>query len=236
MKLDFYTKELQICEDINMSNYVAFDIGNVLCRINFQEFTECLSDVLNITPWEAGHRFNHTQKLRDLGTLNMRDVLEMEFGIKSSVTINKISDAWNNCVKFDLEVINYFNEFDKKHGLHVALVSNIGSDHSELIKPFFKWNSTFEESTKFFSCDAGVRKPTYIYYQTFLQMHPEFKGCVYVDDLDENLAVGEMFGLKSFKFDLTKFTDYKPLMDELDKIAELILTTSASTIKNCRWH
>lgn len=43
-----------------------------------------------------------------------------------------------------------------------------------------------------------------IYYQSFLWQYPEFKGCLYVDDLQENLNTGEKFGFKPYKLDLSE--------------------------------
>jgi FMN phosphatase YigB (HAD superfamily) len=85
-------------------------------------------------------------------------------------------------------------------GYEIALVSNIGHEHKARIED----SRTFEKCIKFFSCDVGARKPTMLYYKTFLDMHPEFLGALYVDDLAENLAMGEKFGLKPIEFALDR--------------------------------
>ena len=58
------------------------------------------------------------------------------------------------------------------------------------------------ESVKHYSCEVGARKPSKLYYHSFLQMHPEFKGAIYVDDNKENLEASKEFGFITIRLDL----------------------------------
>jgi hypothetical protein len=46
-----------------------------------------------------------------------------------------------------------------------------------------------------------------VYYQTFLTMYPQFKGCVYMDDNLDNIETGMLFDFNSIPFDLSKMND-----------------------------
>jgi hypothetical protein len=41
-----------------------------------------------------------------------------------------------------------------------------------------------------------------VYYQSFLLQHPEFKGCLYVDDVVDNLNASKAFGFRTFHMSL----------------------------------
>lgn len=211
--------------------YVALDIGNVLCHVDFKQFLDDLSETLNITPDEAMYFLNRSQKLHDLGLTAMRDELKDHFKIKSPVTIEKLSVSWNKAIYPDLDVLDMFNAMTEKHNLQVALVSNIGNEHAKLMEEILWHNGFFQNAVKHFSCQVGARKPTLLYYQSFLMEHPKFEGCVYVDDVVENLEAGTKFGFRPYHFALDKMN----VAQELVEIEKLILTPSEPT-KNSRWH
>lgn len=177
-------------------NYLAIDLGNVVGHVNFNKFFDKLSSSLNISLEDAKYFLNRVQKLHDLGLTNLNDELVDHFNIKSEVTRKEILDLWNNAFVFDKHIIKFLAELKKECDLEIALLSNIGHEHVELVK-----NDWFlKDCIHFFSCDVGVRKPNYLYYQSFLQMHPQFRGCLYVDDLKENLENGSKFGFQTFNF------------------------------------
>lgn len=186
--------------------YVAFDIGNVLVYANFNEFLRKLSKALNITIEEATYFMNRSQKLHDLGLTNMSDELRDHFKLKSPVLIEELITQWNEVIRpadFFLEKID---KMEKEHKLKIALVSNVGLEHAVQMKKVLGMSTFFNKAIKFFSCDVGARKPTLLYYHTFLKLHPEFWGCPYIDDLQENLDVGESFGFKPFRFSLEEIS------------------------------
>lgn len=211
--------------------YVALDIGNVLCHVDFNQFLNDLSEALNIPLDEALYFLNRSQKLHDLGLTVMKDELKDHLKIKSPVITNKLLDSWNKCITPDLDVLNLFNTMTEKHNLKVALVSNIGIEHAALMEHVLAHNGFFQNAIKHFSCNVGARKPTLLYYQSFLWEHPEFERCAYVDDVIENLEAGKRFGFQTYHFALDKMDTSV----ELPEIEKLILSTGKPE-KNSRWH
>lgn len=197
--------------------YVAFDIGNVLVHSTFPEFLKKLSKQLNITVEEAEYFMNRTQKLHDLGCTRMADELRDHFKIRSQVIIEELIQAWKDIIKPDYWVITKLDELIRNENLQVALVSNIGLEHAEQIVPLLthihnpwtnQWyESSFKKAIQHFSCFVGARKPSLLYYQSFLQLYPQFQGCVYVDDLHENLNASKQFGFQTFHFSLETVTE-----------------------------
>lgn len=216
--------------------YIALDIGNVLCRIDFRQFTYPLSRHLNLSTWEVGRRINRSQKLRDVGLVSMSEILESEFNIKSNVVVEDFVNIWNTkVVKFDLDVLNFFQ--DQINDLRVALLSNVGIEHAGMIENFinsFPGLDVFKKSVRHYSCNVGVRKPQTLYYQSFLDQNPEFTGCVYLDDLPENLESASKLGFVSAEFNLEKITTQEELKLRLKAINDLVCETKEE--KNSRWH
>lgn len=206
-----------------MNGYVALDIGNVLCSVNFTPFLNDLSKSLNITLEDAVYFMNRSQKLHDLGLTVMKDELRDHFKLRSSVLIDELLFSWNKVVTPNLTVIDKFNELTDKCGIRVALLSNIGLEHAVLMEKVLEYNGFFQNSIKHFSCAVGARKPTAIYYQSFLMQYPEFKGCVYIDDLQENLNASKKFGFKTHRFSLEDISNDNVLSNELGEIEHLIL-------------
>ena len=52
------------------------------------------------------------------------------------------------------------------------------------------------------SCEVGARKPTKLYFQSFLMQHPEFADSVFVDDREENLEMAKQMGFEPHQFSL----------------------------------
>lgn len=181
--------------------YVALDVGNVLVHSNFDEFLKKLSKSLNITIEEANYFMNRTQKLHDLGLTNMADELRDHFKIKSPVIMEELLSHWNDVIVPSGHIIGLLNDLSKDHEIKVALLSNVGLEHAERMGEVLS-HVIFDNAVKFFSCHVGARKPTLLYYHLFLELHPEFKGAVYIDDLQENLDASKQFGFNTFHFSL----------------------------------
>ncbi len=184
--------------------YIALDIGNVLCEVKMTEFIDQLSETFNVSTEEAQYFLKRFQRIHDLGYTTMEDELKEKFGVKSQVVIKKLVSAWNDAIVPFTPILDAFNVLREHHGLQVALLSNIGVEHALMMEEKLKHDGFFPGAVKHFSCDVGARKPSMIFYQSFLWQHPEFTGCLYVDDLQENLNSGAKFGFKPFRFDLSE--------------------------------
>lgn len=189
--------------------YVCLDIGNVLCHVDSVSFLDKLSSTLNINIPEASRFLKRFQQLHDIGYTTMEDELKDQFGIKSPITIRDLVAHWNASITSNSEIIDMLNDLIDEVGNkpQIALLSNIGIEHATMMEDILSMKGFFEKSIKHFSCFVGARKPSVLYYQSFLWQYPDFKGCLYVDDLQENLDTGARFGFKPYKFDLND-SDY----------------------------
>lgn len=225
--------------------YVALDVGNVLVHANFQDFIRKLSKTFNITLAEALYFMNRNQKLHDLGLTQMRDELGDHFKIRSEVLLDELVADWNSVIVADKNVLRTMNKLKGIHGLKIALLSNVGSEHLVRMKEVLDHDGFMDGNVGHFSCVVGARKPNMTFYHTFLQLHPLWEGCPYIDDVQENLDMGAQFGFKPFKFSLEEFVrannadDVCPsthrFRDKLKEIEKFILDNNKPK-KNSRWH
>lgn len=200
---------------------ICFDIGNVLFRIDFDMFLNKLSAIKNISRADAYHFLERNQGLHDLGITKLQDEFSDHFGIKSDYVISELLTAWDNCLIPDNDAINFVNSLSENLNNNIALVSNIGFNHlNYLINGGYTYGRisnnylVIDNCCKFFSCNVGARKPSYVYFNTFLNMYPKFHGALYIDDRDDNLETGKLFGFKSVKFDLNH--------DHVSKLKEIV--------------
>lgn len=182
--------------------YIALDIGNVLYHCDFEQFLKTLSKQLGISLSDAQYFLNRTQKLHDLGYTVMADELRDHFHVKSEVVIEEILDSWNQSVKPNLSILTHLDDLQFNGLIKIALLSNIGLEHASNVDKCFEDHSIMDETIKHFSCFVGARKPSALFYQSFLMQYPEFKGCLYIDDVVENLQMGHKFGFDAQQFNL----------------------------------
>ena len=186
--------------------YLAVDLGNVICKVDFTNFKNKLSKILNLSLEEIDYFLNRTQPLHDCGLTNISDELRDHFKIKSPVIINELMIEWNLTIS-SVPVMNgvlrsLLNPDDKNYS-KIALLSNMGQEHAKLMSNILS-KDVYDNVIKFFSYEVGARKPSLLYYKTFLDVHPEFAGCLYIDDREENVDAGKKIGFKAVQFDLNK--------------------------------
>lgn len=203
--------------------YIALDIGNVLCHLIPAPFLEKLSETCNIDYSEANRFLKKFQQLHDLGYTTMEDELSDKFKIKSPVILKSLVYYWNNSIVPNLYVLDELNNMRNEYNLQVALLSNIGVEHASIMNEKLERNGFFKGAIKHFSCFVGARKPSSIYYQSFVLQYPEFKGCLYVDDLHENLNASKSFGFKPFHFTLEN-SDSIQISNKIKELKSLIIS------------
>lgn len=181
--------------------YVALDIGNVLVHADFTLFVNKLSKQFNMFFEDAKHYMNSSQKLHDLGLTTMRDEIK-KLGVKSELLMNELINSWDDSIHPERLILDRLCNLQRNEGLQIALLSNVGPEHAKRMEKILDYQGFIDRCVKYFSCYVGVRKPSSIYYQSFLQLHPEWKGCVYVDDLQENLDASKPFGFRTFQLSL----------------------------------
>lgn len=197
--------------------YIALDIGNVLCHVAPVPFLNNLSETFDVTIPDAARFLKRFQQIHDLGYTTMEDELRDRFQVKSPIILKRLVKAWNDSVTPNVLILNKLNELRQKHNLQVALLSNIGVEHAEMMEEKLAHDGFFPGAIKHFSCFVGARKPSTIFYQSFLLQYPEFTGCLYVDDLQENLNASLPFKFKTFRFNLEE-TGYEAQISQIESL------------------
>jgi FMN phosphatase YigB (HAD superfamily) len=198
--------------------YIAIDIGDVICKVDFSNFKKQLSIALNISLDDAEYFLERSQKLHDLGLTSMKDELHDHFKIRSEPLITGLIKEWNKTIIVNNTMKLFLEDLIEKK-TNVALLSNIGLDHSSIIENIL--GKTISDSAiKFFSCNVGARKPTFLYYKIFLDMYKDFIGCLYIDDKNDNIAIGKQFGFNALEFNLNNMNE-KQLQEKLKYLQTL---------------
>jgi FMN phosphatase YigB (HAD superfamily) len=198
--------------------YLAIDIGNVICKVDFTKFYARISKDFNLSEFEIERFLYRAQKPHDLGILNIKGELAQSFNIKSEALLEDYMKLWDETISPNIIVMDFLNRLISDD-CKIALLSNMGSEHAKVIPRLFSYYDLY---IKFLSCEVGAQKPTLLYYKTFLDMHPEFKGCLYVDDRQENLDMGKQFGFQGFHFDLDQLKTTPNIAKKLNEIKDLL--------------
>jgi len=181
--------------------FVIFDIGNVIAHVNFSVFVSSLCDNKIVKSCEEGYKLlEQIQPYQDLGLTNVKRELS-RFNLDKKIESN-ILLHWMETVSFNQKSLNLINDLIIEK-YNIALLSNIGPEHASIIRN----NDLLKKLNHHFSFEIGARKPSKIYYQSFLMDNPLYKGCAFIDDRYENLEMAEKCGFKSYHFDLDKLTD-----------------------------
>lgn len=202
--------------------YLALDVGNVLVNVNFKSFVDKISKQVNLPLEEAEYFMSRSHSLHDIGMTTMEHQLREHFSIKSPVIIKELLESWNDVIHPNNQVIDAVLDLVNTHDVKTAIVSNVGLEHSIRMAKILDYGNLFEKSVRHLSCHVGARKPTKLYYQSFLSQYPEFTNCVYVDDLIENLNVAESFGFRTFHFALSEMYDYQ-IAAKLESLKNFVL-------------
>jgi len=204
---------------------VAFDIGNVLVKINFEPFKEC---------WQQLGLHHHEDYMdflldlhgqQDVGLTTIRRAIKERFYNNlprpMDSVLSNLEVAWDKIIIPNDKMIKFMNSL-RDDGHPVALWSNMGKEHAELIED--EYPEIIEGKITHLSCEVGARKPTKLYYQSFLLDHPEFKGCVYLDDLVPNIERAKSYGVEAIHFELDKEVENDTLSKRIQAVRDLLKT------------
>lgn len=180
--------------------YLCLDIGNVLCNVDEAGFLKTLSYKLNVSVFKARRFLKRFQQLHDLGFTTMEDELMDQFDVKSPYILEEIVESWNDCITPHYPMLRTVADL----GMKVALLSNIGVEHAAKLQEKLSHRGLYDGAVKHLSCFVGARKPSSLYFQSFLLQHPEFQGSVYVDDLQANLNGAAPLGFKTFRLSIAE--------------------------------
>lgn len=203
--------------------HLAIDIGQVICHLDFTKFNSKLAEYAEISEKDAYDFLLKSQKAHDLGfSVLEKDLADKIYGLnlKPEQVIDIVKE-WHDTIRPNAIVMTWLEEL-LADNTEIALVSNIGIEHAEAMKTLLAPIYNHPKVIKFFSCFVGARKPTYVYFQTFLNMYPQFQNCVYVDDNADNIESGKLFNFKTVQFDLSKIADDNELASEIARIEDKI--------------
>jgi len=184
-------------------NYLCLDIGNVLVDLNLEPFRKALSKQMNISKFEADQFLSSTQRAQDVGLTTIREELATHFRIRSEYILDELDSVWLEVVQPNWDSITFFGRLMNDYDLKVALLSNIGFEHVEMFNKKLNCSPVYTSSIHHFSCEIGCRKPSALFFKTFLDMHPEFKGALYLDDIGANVIAGTKMGLNGMEYDIS---------------------------------
>jgi FMN phosphatase YigB (HAD superfamily) len=179
--------------------HIAFDVGNVLIQVDLEEFfVEFKRFGLRADPLTF---INDIQARQDIGLETLREALGTRFGLSGS-QVKRLEKAWDDTIKPNYEMLNFVDGL-KAARTKVAILSNMGPEHAACIRK--EHSRVFNGCKLHLSSEVGARKPSKLYYQSFLMQHPSFRGCLFLDDRVENLVAAEEFGFKCRHFKLSRF-------------------------------
>jgi len=176
---------------------IGFDIGNVLVQVDFEEFYSVFKSLgVRKDPFTF---LCDIQGRQDIGVLTMQVAIREILGVRSQSQVDRLMKAWDNSIKPNKEMLDFVDDL-KEGGAKVALLSNMGPSHADHIRKIEP--RLFEGCILHLSGEVGARKPTKLYYQSFLMQNKQFEQCLFVDDRQENLDMAESFGMDGIHFAL----------------------------------
>lgn len=178
---------------------IAFDVGNVLVDVDFKEFFEEFRKLhIRADPFRFARDIQAPQ---DIGVETVSVSLRSRFCLPEEC-ISSLVEAWNISIHPNQEMLDFVQDL-RDSGTEVAILSNMGSEHATYIRE--NYPHIFDGNILHLSSEVGARKPTKLYYQSFLMQYPHFRGAIFLDDRHENLVTAKEFGLRGYHFELDEF-------------------------------
>jgi len=181
--------------------YICLDIGNVICKVDFTNFTNKMVSLLNITPEAAWQFLVDVQPAHDKGNIYIDEALAQNYMATKS-TRKELVEEWNKTVTSDTRMLSWIHTLLEQE-VEVALLSNMGWEHAEIIRDIIT-PKIYDQCRTFLSCEMNVRKPMMEYYELITLFDPQYKGSVYLDDRPENIEAGIKAGFNGQLFELDK--------------------------------
>jgi FMN phosphatase YigB (HAD superfamily) len=185
----------------NSQKRIAFDIGNVLFHFNLSPIIDLLMELNIFEDINVAYKFmDCNQQPHEIGLYNIKQsFLQIDKTLSDNI-LQQIQDRWMDIFYPSLPMIDIIEELIGNNH-HVALLSNIGSDHAKAVLDKCK---VFHKCIRHFSYEIGARKPTRLYYQSFLLQYGWPKNSLYFDDRSENIVIGNEFH-QGVLFDLNNY-------------------------------
>lgn len=198
-------KEVPILSMISANDMpIALDIGNVIIGWNPEAFIKPFIEhlcVIDEGPPVHYHPdpiewLSKVQPLQDLGISSIKDNLDLHFPSVDGRLLDEINEAWTATLEPNEEMMYLVEEWIKYR--KVALCSNMGYQHLSFLRK--NLSTIFNNTIQHISCEVGARKPTKLFYQSFLMENPDFYGAWYLDDIQENVSAATKAGFNAHVF------------------------------------
>jgi FMN phosphatase YigB (HAD superfamily) len=194
---------------------VAFDIGNVLFRVDLNTFVADTVKYGLYPDLEKAQAFmDGIQAAQDLGLYTLRQAIDRFHPNTSPFIVSRLESSWISTVKPCIPMFKLINEL-LDDGWQVALLSNIGYDHRDDVKLRIGrriWNDCIHH----FSCEVGARKPAKLFFQSFFieRGWKDTQKICFFDDRPENVLACKDY-LRGVQFNLEDFEDGEDAAREL---------------------
>lgn len=189
---------------------VMFDLGGVL--LDFDPAIACralareggaqwpeVADFINRTGLKRRHDIGEIESRQVFDVLRERFSLAIEYGLFCRI--------WAEIFKPKNDVIEILYGLAALRPLY--LLSNTDPIHFEYIEKTFDFLEVFQ--SRVLSYEVGFRKPDREIYMKALEMLPgDPDGCLFIDDLEENVQAARKVGIRA-----QRFTDSQALRETL---------------------
>jgi FMN phosphatase YigB (HAD superfamily) len=194
-------------------NFVAFDIGNVLCRVELDSFLFYLVEKELFAGYTEAYDFlEGIQVAQDLGMCDMKMGLKSLKRPLNQKILNDILEKWNSIIYPSEDMLSLIDTLLSKN-YKVALLSNIGKDHGALVRERFK---IFSRCIQHFSFEVGARKPSELYFQSFVLKYKWPLTTIFFDDREENIVAASDY-FTSVKFNLYDYDNDNEAVEFISK-------------------
>lgn len=204
-------------------NFVAFDIGNVLVHFDLNKFLIPLRSIIGANQYELFRSSfeQNFQHQHEIGLVGFRSFFKSFNTLLDDSALDAIVQAWNSTISPDEEMLEFVYRLTKA-GVRVALLSNIGQEHVENLNKICP--ELINRTIRHFSCEVGARKPSKLFYQSFLMDNEEFKGCYFFDDRIENCnQATNWFRAKPFSLEILNSLPKKDRKSILEGLEDYLI-------------
>lgn len=179
---------------------VALDIGNVICQVYLDRFYNAMIQHKLVEQMKEAEAFvDGIQGPQDVGLYTVTQAIRRFYPSVTLAQLDYLHDAWMSTIEISKPAAKMIESLIDE-GFTVALLSNMGRDHMNYITK----QSFADDCIQWFSCKVGARKPTALYYQSFLLQY-DWKNVPFFDDRLENVEAAVDMGLNGKLFSILDF-------------------------------
>lgn len=190
-----------------------FDIGNVLVHLDFEGALARLVPPAAGDPTERIHSLLEKKDELESGALAAQEFIpwaSARLGFTGSS--DAFRQVWNSIFE-PIHAMWGITAFLKSQGLRLILFSNTNSLHAEWLLENYEVFHDFDG--RVFSHEVGAIKPDPAIYHHAIKAHRlEPARTLYLDDLPENIAMGEQLGFRCHRYAFARHHEFVAWLDK----------------------